>query len=83
MSAFISAVPGFPGVPSHQGPLFLCTLMPALEGDTVYSLGWMWKAQSEPLRGPKDSSGDDRERASLCVDARSPLLACEVEEPVG
>lgn len=36
MSVFKSAVPGFPGVPSHQGPLFLCTLMPALEADAVY-----------------------------------------------
>lgn len=43
----------------------------------------MWKAQSEPLRGPKYSSGDDRERASLCVDASSMLPAYEVEEPVG
>lgn len=36
MFVFKSAVPGFPGVLYHQGPLFLCTLMPSLEADAVY-----------------------------------------------
>lgn len=36
MSVFKSAFPGFPGVLSHQGHLFLCILMPALEADAVY-----------------------------------------------